>query len=105
MQISTGDKPDGFVLHGCDNPPCVRVGDGHLYVGSQQDNVNDRESHGRSASHRGELNGRAKLSLPDAELIRTRYAAGGVTQTVLAIEYGVTQALISKIVSRRIWDY
>lgn len=38
------------------------------------------------------------LTLHDAETIRERYAGGGVTQTALAVEYGVSQPLISGIV-------
>jgi hypothetical protein len=45
-ELANGPVPDGlYVLHHCDNPPCVNPA--HLYVGTQQDNVSDRERRGR----------------------------------------------------------
>lgn len=41
-----GPIPSGMkVLHRCDNPPCVY--DGHLFLGTQRDNVEDMLSKGR----------------------------------------------------------
>ena len=34
-------------LHHCDNPPCVRVGDGHVFAGTHLDNMHDRDAKGR----------------------------------------------------------
>ena len=47
-------EPDNLVLHHCDNPPCCNPR--HLYDGTQQENVRDREVRGRGAS--GTRNGR-----------------------------------------------
>ena len=42
-----GGIPEGMqVLHKCDNPPCVNPT--HLYLGSNQQNVNDREDRNRN---------------------------------------------------------
>lgn len=51
--------------------------------------------------HHGAGNARAKLRQEDADTIRARYAAGGVTYRELAAEYGVTMATISNIVLHR----
>lgn len=41
-----GDLPDGLlVCHACDNPACVRPD--HLFLGTQQDNVDDKMAKGR----------------------------------------------------------
>lgn len=39
-ELEMGCIPRGkYVLHKCDNPRCVKVD--HLYIGTQQDNMND----------------------------------------------------------------
>ena len=45
-ELHFGPIPDGmFVLHHCDNPPCVRPD--HLFTGTQLDNMRDRQSKGK----------------------------------------------------------
>lgn len=36
-----------WALHHCDNPPCVRVGDEHLFRGTAKENVADAQAKGR----------------------------------------------------------
>jgi hypothetical protein len=43
--LVNGDPGELFVLHTCDNSMCVKPD--HLYLGTQQDNVRDREERGR----------------------------------------------------------
>ena len=44
-----------------------------------------------------------KLSIADVENIRRRYAAGGLTQAMLAAEYSVAASCIHKIVTGKSW--
>lgn len=48
-----GKIPDEtpLVLHKCDNPPCFA--DGHIFLGTHQDNVADRVAKGRNAKMKG----------------------------------------------------
>jgi hypothetical protein len=95
-----GEIPDGLcVLHRCDNPPCVNPR--HLFLGTQLDNLKDRDDKLRTA--RGQRGGRAKLTEQDVFLIRS--AAGIVPQSALATQFGVCQASISLIVHRKTWAH
>lgn len=48
---------------------------------------------------------RLGMSPEKAEEIRRKYAAGGISQSQLAREYGMCQQSISKIVSGYYWNY
>lgn len=98
-----GEIPLGlWVLHHCDNPSCVNPN--HLFLGTNQDNVDDKISKGRQKNpipQRGENHPFHKLSDLQVSTIRQRYADGHKAwglQTRLAEEYGVGQAIISAIV-------
>jgi hypothetical protein len=104
-----GPIPKGqFVLHRCDNPPCVRLT--HLFLGDDQVNSDDKIQKGRDR-HRTptgnahwlhghpEQHPRAKLTWADVEQIRQRDEPNGV----LAAEFGVAKCTIINIKARRIW--
>lgn len=99
-----GPVPDGaFVLHRCDNPPCVRPD--HLFLGTQADNVRDMIEKGR-AKHTprpGGANSYDKLSVSDVLEIRRRYAEGNIRQRDLGNDFGVSQTEISRIVRGTRW--
>lgn len=100
--LTHGDIPDGlWVLHHCDNPPCVRLD--HLYVGTAADNAYDRTTHGRQV--RGEDVASHKLTTGDVLEIRRRHAAGGITILALAAEYQVSTPVIGAVVRREWWRW
>jgi hypothetical protein len=52
-EITYGSIPGGLlVCHHCDNPPCCNPD--HLFLGTNQDNLADRDEKGRQVSMRGE---------------------------------------------------
>jgi len=68
-KLTHGDPGDRWVLHRCDNPPCVNPE--HLFLGDQATNVADQFEKGRSTW--GMRHGRAKLTPEQVEEIRRRY--------------------------------
>lgn len=110
-----GPIPSGMhVLHHCDNPRCVRPG--HLFLGTQRDNLVDMREKGRgrvptarsgSAHHwfgrddRGERNPHARLTEDDVRAIRS----SGDGPTELSRRYGVSRAHIYAIRCGRAWAH
>jgi hypothetical protein len=96
-----GPIPEGMcVLHHCDNPPCVNPR--HLFLGTRQDNMADRDAKGRSA--RGETNGRARLSGSDVASIRAA-ANAGVSPKRLAEFWGLNRTYVQDIIAGRTWAH
>ena len=103
-QINRGPIPDGKqVLHVCDNPGCVNPE--HLWVGSINDNMQDKIKKGRQV--RGETQATHKLTEEQVREIRTRYFSWGKTNTmpVLAREYGVSVTQIYRVVHSQHWRH
>jgi len=96
-----GPIPNGmYICHHCDNPSCVNPS--HLFIGTPTDNQQDCVRKGRKVVRRGAAHPNSKLTTFKVEAIR-RYAEQGVKQKYLALEFGVTQQVISKIVCGKIW--
>ncbi len=87
------------VLHKCDNPLCVNPN--HLFLGTIQDNIKDRDNKNRQA--RGENNGNATLS--QAEVKQIRYLARRFSQKEIAKIFDVRPACISKIYLNKTWKH
>lgn len=92
-----GEIPDGLqVHHTCDNPPCCNPE--HLWVGTQADNMRDMANKNRSARVGGR---RRKLSEEEALAMLLRYAAGNVSCSTLATEFGVSRATAYRMLGSR----
>ncbi len=102
-KLAHGEIPDGMeVCHKCDNRCCVNPA--HLFIGTRQDNIDDRERKGRNNPPKGETNGRAKLSEVDVLAIKEKRLQG-VSFGKLAEEYGVCKKTIQDAVSGKHWAY
>lgn len=90
------------VCHMCDNRACINPE--HLFLGTHQDNMDDRERKGRGKVPRlrKERNGRAKLSQADVDRILSGEFKGK-SQRAIAQIFGVNQAVISRIINGKSW--
>ena len=99
-EIHNGEiPPDKIVCHHCDVPACVNPS--HLYIGTHQQNSDDKFKRGRVDDRRGEKNGKARFTEADILAIR----ADTRTQAVIAAEWGVAQGQISAIKTRKTWKH
>ncbi len=97
-RLFVGEIPSGmYVLHQCDNPLCVRPS--HLFLGSHQDNMEDRDLKGRSAKLSGELNPRAKLTAAIVREIRQ----SGLKAGDLAARFGVSVSTVQRARKKQFW--
>lgn len=112
--LSFGPIPAGLlVCHTCDNRKCCNPM--HLFLGTIQDNLRDRDAKQRQATAnrngththpervpRGARHPSAKLTHDQVSEIRSLYASG-VYQRELAERFGVSQLHISRIVRNLYW--
>lgn len=102
-ELHSGAIPEGMcVCHRCDNPACVNPD--HLFLGTNQDNVDDKVKKGRQSRLPGERNPKAKLTEGEVSSIRLSLAAGADTVD-LALRYGVTLGTIHHIAKRLTWKH
>jgi hypothetical protein len=76
-----------------------------MTVGTQSENIRDMYAKGRDAQDRisGDHHYRAVLTSETADVIRNRYAKGGVTIRTLAAEFGVAVATIRDVLVCMTW--
>jgi hypothetical protein len=99
-QLHYGEIPPGMhVLHRCDVRCCVNPD--HLFLGTNQDNTDDKVRKGRQGRMHGEKNHQAKLTEID---VRTILSMGGSNIAIGRI-FGVSNVLISRIRQRKAWRH
>lgn len=104
-ELTNGPIPEGKVIrHSCDNPPCVNPV--HLQLGTQRDNIADRQRRGRHRPGRfpGEAHHSHKLTNADVLACRAAYDAGEKV-SVLARRYGLNHKSMYQVVTRRTWRH
>lgn len=103
--IVNGDIPhEMHVCHTCDNPSCVNPS--HLFLGTHQDNMRDRDSKGRCGAFgalSGELNHQAILTSRQASEIRALSRLGVMTAKDIGAIFGVSEGCVYGIKYGRIW--
>lgn len=103
--IYRGDIPDGlYVCHSCDNGACVKPK--HLFLGTQQDNMDDMKKKGRGFGLVGEANHKAKLSIEDVKRLLFLYQKYSHLYGIgpkLAKKFRITRQQVWAIVKGRAW--
>lgn len=99
-ELHCGPIPNGLhVLHRCDNPACVCPD--HLFLGTNADNMADRNAKGRVA--RGRRFKTTKLTAEDVLAIRSAIGTEGPARHAIAAKYGISNKYIRKIWDRKSW--
>lgn len=121
-ELAHGSIPRGMIVcHRCDNPPCVRPD--HLFLGTDQDDTDDKVRKGRqrgapgdrNASRarpeclkRGEDASNSKLTEAQVRAIRAEYDASDKRRGIyveIAKRYPVTPDNVSLIARRKNWRH
>lgn len=104
--LTKGSPYNKFVLHHCDNPPCVRPK--HLFKGTNETNQLDRIRKGRGLIGKKGIEhprGRAKITENEVITIRKVYATRRLNQLELAKIYELNKVSISLIISGKNWSH
>ena len=102
--IHKGKIPKGMcVLHHCDNPGCVNPK--HLWIGTNQDNMDDRNRKGRQAHLRGSASGLSKLVEEEVIEIKNIIKEGKLFYPEIAKLYGVCRSTIAAISTGQNWGW
>ncbi len=102
--LHNGPIPKGaWVLHKCDNPPCLNPS--HLFLGDAAANTLDMDNKGRRDGPRGERCKQSPLTAQDVTHIRELWAGGEWTQQSLGDCFGIQQSCISEIIHRKTWRH
>lgn len=98
--VFKGEIPAGlFVCHHCDNPACVNPE--HLFIGTRQDNTDDREQKNRNNHVVGEHTPTARLT--EQQVIDIRNS--NKSSRELGKLYGVNKSSILNIKNRKSWKH
>jgi len=102
--VKYGEIPEGLlVCHHCDNPGCINPK--HLFLGTNQDNMNDRNNKGRQAKPKGSKNGFSKLTENQVIEIKMLISSRRFIYPEIAKMFDVSRSTIGAIASGQNWSW
>lgn len=101
-EIFVGPIPEGMQInHKCHNPQCCRPS--HLYLGTQQDNINDQIERGTFV--KGSKHGNAKINEDIAKEIKIMLKSKKHLHREIADKFGVSRDLVKDISRNKTWKH
>lgn len=103
-EIPEHDSYHGYcVCHKCDNSSCVNPN--HLFLGTAQDNIDDKIHKGRQRDSHGENHPSVRLTDSDVISIRIMYETGKHTMKSIGDKFGITRKHTGQIINRKRWSH
>lgn len=102
-ELYKGQIPDNMVVcHKCDNKLCVNPG--HLFIGTQKDNIQDMLSKKRGNHAKGSKHHRTTLTEKQIAHIKKRIISGEKIHN-LKDEYNVSREMLYQMKAGRSWNH
>lgn len=99
-ELFRGPRNGLLLLHACDNPACVNPD--HLRLGTQLENMRDRDARQRRKPPKGALNGRARVTEQLVAAIRSDPRP----PRLVALDYpNIPFSTLKKIRNRQTWKH
>ena len=100
-ELTNGSIPKGMcVCHRCDNPSCINPK--HLFLGTNNDNIQDRIKKGRRGGPKGGEN-YISSKLKSFQIKEIRMLKGEMSERKIAEEYHIGKSQVHRIVSKQCW--
>ena len=93
-----------YILHKCDNPPCVNPN--HLFLGTAKENMNDMRKKKRDNFLIGERHPRAKVTAEGVRILRGLHKnRKDISVCELAKEFLLSVSGLEKILYKQTWKH
>jgi hypothetical protein len=100
-KLYKGEFPEYLlVLHNCDNTKCVNPD--HLFLGTHQDNNDDKESKNRGNHIGGEKHYKAILTMAQVRRIR-EFSKCGIRNYELAKTFKISRFMVSNVILNKVY--